>query len=331
MKIIIYSTHQFEKPYLKKAADSSQLNCQLTFILESLNEHTVELARGSDAVSIFTSDIANAQVLKSLHKIGVKYLALRSVGHDHVDLAMCKQLGIKVANVPEYSPFSIAEHAMTLILCLNRKIKLSGEQIKRHDFRLDKLVGFDMNKKTIGIIGTGRIGAAFAKIANGFGCKLLAYDVRENDELKREVNINYVSLEELWRSSDIISLHCPLNESTNHLLNKDKFQLMKEGVFIVNTSRGAVINSFDLLEALESGKVGAAGLDVYEYEKNLFFTDHSEKGISDNLFLSLQARENVLITAHQAFLTDEALTNIASTTIYNLNCWEKGESSPSEI
>jgi D-lactate dehydrogenase len=328
MKTIVYSTHKFDKPYLEMASNNTH---NLIFLKDSLNEKTIDHAKGSEAISLFTGDNANSNILESLSNVGIKYIALRSVGHDNVDLKKCRELGIKVANVPEYSPFSVAEHAMTLILCLNRKIKLSQELIKKQDFRLDRLIGFDMKGKTIGIIGTGKIGSTFAKIANGFGCKLLAFDIIENESLKKDLGINYVLLDELCKNSDIISLHCPLNDSTRYILNKDKFALMKTGVFIVNTSRGGVINTNDLLASIDSGKIGGAGLDVYENEKGLFFEDRTKDCINDVIFNSLNAKPNVIITGHQAFLTNEALTNIANTTIYNLDCWSKNILSKNEI
>ena len=326
MKVTIYSSHAFDKPYLAKA---SQAKHQLTFVEESLNEKTLNLAKGSEAVCLFSGDDASEKILESLHKLHVKYIALRMTGYDNVDLKKCRQLGIKVANVPSYSPSAIAQHAMTLVLCLNRKIKLSQQLIKQHDFRLDQLIGFNMDNKVIGIIGTGKIGSAFARIAHGFGCKLLAFDITEDASLKKATSIEYVTLDELCKNSDIISLHCPLNDSTKHLLHKDKFKLMKDGAFIINTSRGGVINTQDLLEALDNKKIAAAGLDVYEFEKGLFFKNHPQ--VNDPLFNSLQARSNVIITGHQAFLTEEALKNIADTTIYNLDCWNAGKISKNEI
>jgi D-lactate dehydrogenase len=326
MKITVYSAHGFDRPYLEMATQGKH---QLIFIEEMLNEKTALLAKDSDAVCLFSADIANEKVIELLHQIGVKYIVLRMAGYDNVDLKKCRELKIKVANVPKYSPFAIAEHAMMLILCLNRKIKLSQELMKQHDFRLDQLIGFNMKNKTIGIVGTGKIGAAFAKIASGFGCNLLAFDVKENEVLKTEIGVKYVSLDELCQTSDIISLHCPLNDSTKHLLNKNKFAMMKDGVFIINTSRGGVINTEDLLAALDNKKIAAAGLDVYEFEKGLFFEQHQQ--VDDKLFNVLQAKSNVIITGHQAFLTKEALENIADTTIYNLDCFNKGKISENEI
>jgi len=326
MKTIIYSTHSYDKSYLEAAAKGKH---ELIFATQALNENTVNLANGCEAICIFSGDDASEKVLEKLHKIGIKYLALRMAGHDNVDLKKCRELGIKVANVPAYSPFAIAEHAMTLILCLNRKIKLGQELIRKNDFILDQLIGFDMKNKTIGIIGTGKIGAIFARIASGFGCKLLAFDVKENEELKKEFAVKYVSLDELCKNSDVISLHCPLNNETKHLLHKEKFALMKNEVILVNTSRGSVINSKDLLTALDSKKIAAVGLDVYEFEQGLFFENHQK--IEDELFKKLQEKPNVIITGHQAFLTNEALKNIADTTIYNFDCFHSGKISDNEI
>ncbi len=326
MKTIIYSIHEFDRPYLTKA---SQGKHQFIFTAESLNEKTVNLAQNCEAICVFTADDVSEKVVESLHKIGVKHIALRMAGYDNVDLKKCRELGIKVANVPQYSPYAVAEHAMTLVLCLNRKIKLSQELIKKNDFRLDNLIGFDMKNKTIGIIGLGKIGTVFARIVNGFGCKILAFDVQENMALKKEINVKYVTLDELCKNSDIISLHCPLNAATKYLLHKDKFAMMKREALIINTARGGVVNTQDLLKALENKKIAGAGLDVYEFEKGLFFENRQE--INDQLFKKLQAQKNVIITGHQAFLTDEALRNIADTTIHNLNCWEQNKISGNEI
>ncbi len=328
MKTIIYSTHDFEETFLKTAALQKQ---ELVFTKKALDIETVSLAKGFQCVCLFANDNANGQIIEELSKIGVKYIAIRAAGYDNVDLKKCQEFGIRVANVPQYSPYSVAQHAMTLTLCLNRKVKLAQKLVARHDFQLDQLIGFDINTKTIGIVGTGKIGSVFATIASGFGCRVLAYDIEENQELKNNLNIEYVSFDELCKNSDIISLHCPLNKSTEYLLNKEKFALMKDGVFIINTARGKIINTKDLIAALNSKKVGAAGLDVYEFEKNLFFQDHSKDNINDELFNDLQKRDNVMITGHQAFLTTQALENIASTTIYNIECFEKNQKSNNQL
>jgi len=327
MKTTIYSTFGFDKPYLQKAAGASH---QLVFTPTSLDINTVKLAHGSQAVALFTSDNGNSEVIEQLHNIGVKYIALRSVGYDHIDIKKCNELGIKVANVPYYSPHAVAEMAVCLLLCAVRKIKASQNSIEKNDFRIDNLIGFDLNGKTIGIIGTGKIGSVFAKIMQGFGCNLIAYDILQNESLKNS-GVNYVSLDELCQKSDIISLHCPLKQDTKYLLNQNIFAKMKTGVIIINTARGGVINTPALLSAIDSGIVGGAGLDVYENEKGLYFYDHSGKKLEDKLFERLKHNDKVILTAHHSFLTAEALDNIANTTIYNLDCWEKNINSKNEL
>ncbi|MBI3518854.1 MAG: 2-hydroxyacid dehydrogenase, partial [Bacteroidetes bacterium] len=281
-------------------------------------------AKSCQAVSLFTSDKADASVLQTLAGYGVKYIALRSVGFDHVDLKEAKRLQMQVANVPAYSPHSVAEHAVTLLMTLNRKILLSQELMRVNDFRLDGLTGFDVHEKKIGIVGIGKIGETFARIMNGFGCELLCYDPCPRHELEVQLNIRFVDLAYLCTHSDVISIHCPLNKTTTHLFNKELFSIMKKGVFVINTARGPIINTQDLMQALDAGIVGAAGLDVYEFEKGLFFHDHSSKKTDDQVFQKLRLYKNVLITGHQAFLTETALKNIAQTTAYNLNCFAKG-------
>lgn len=328
MKTLVYSIHEFEKAFLKKNAEDKH---ELIFTEEALNITSVTLAKDCQAVALFTSDNASAEVLEKLQTYGVKYIALRSVGYDHVDLAKAKMLGIKVENVPCYSPYAIAEHAVTVLLALNRKILLGQKLMQQNDFRLDQLTGFDLHGKTVGILGTGKIGAAFAKIMHGFGCKLIGYDIEINKELINHTNIVYTSLENLCETSDVISLHCPLNAATKYLFQKNVFALMKKGVIFINTSRGGIVNTIDLLEALNDGSVAAAGLDVYESEKPIFFYDHTGKTINDALFQKLRSYPNVMLTGHQAFLTNEALQGIANTTISNLDSWTLGGISENEV
>lgn len=328
MKVAVYSTHRFEVPYLKAAVQDKH---ELIFIEQELNEQTIELARFCDAVSLFTSDNANAAILTQLHTYGVKCIALRSVGYDHVDLNKAKELGIKAANVPAYSPYSVAEHAVTLLMALNRKLILSQQLIELNDFRLDGLTGFDVHEKTVGIVGLGKIGEAFARIMNGFGCKIVCYDPEPKPGLEKELNLQFVNFNELCMHSDIISIHCPLNASTRHLFNKDAFSMMKKGAYLVNTARGPIIKTEDLITALDDGTIGGAGLDVYEFEKGLFFHDHRSTEIQDTVFKKLRAYPNVLITGHQAFLTETALQNIADTTVHNLDCFEAGKIPDNEL
>lgn len=256
---------------------------------------------------------------------------MRSVGYDHVDLNKAQTLGIKVANIPEYSPYAIAEHAVTLLLALNRKVILANELMKTNDFRLDQLVGFDFQGKTVGIVGTGKIGSAFTKIMHGFGCKLLGYDIAENTDLIAKTNIQYTSLDELCKESDVISICCPLNTETKYMFNKSTFALMKKGVYFINTARGGIVNTVDLIEAIENKTVAAAGLDVYENENGIFFKDLSNKVLIDDLFEKLRSYSNVLITGHQAFLTQEALTSISQITMENLSNWEQFGKSPNDL
>lgn len=317
MKVFIYSIHGFDKPYLEKA---NKENYKLGFTEKALNLETVGLSKGYDVVALFSSDNGSANVIEKLHQNGVKYIALRSTGYDHIDLSKAKSLGIKVANVPEYSPYAIAEHGVAMLMMLNRKLLESQRLIENQDFRLDTLVGFDINGKTVGVIGTGKIGYGFAKIMNGFGCNLLGYDIVENPKAK-QIDLKYTSLESLLKKSDIISLNCPLNNETHYLLDEAEFSLLKRGAIIINTARGAVINSKTLIKYLENGKLGGACLDVFEKEKGLFFFDHRNSIIKDELFLKLRSFKNVLITGHQAFLTNEALLGIAKTTFENINDW----------
>ncbi|WP_413998787.1 2-hydroxyacid dehydrogenase [Flavobacterium sp. W1B] len=328
MKTLIYSTSGFDKPFLEKATHGK---LELVYTKQVLKEETVNLANGFEAISLFTSDNATASVLEKLYSYGIKYIALRSVGYDNIDLRKARSLGIKVANVPAYSPYSVAEHAVTLLMALNRKLILGQKLILMEDYRLDNLIGFDLHGKTVGIIGTGKIGSAFAKIIHGFGCKLMAYDPIENKELIQQTNISYKSLEEVCLNSDVISIHCPLNSETKYMFNRSLFKLMKKGVFLINTARGMIINTEDLIEALNSGTIAAAGLDVYEKEKSIFFLNHINKKIEDNLFTILRSQPNVLITGHQGFLTNEALQAIAVTTIANLNEWAYNGISENEL
>ena len=318
MKVLLYSILGFDKAFLKKAAHG---NHELVFTEQTLNESTANLAQGFDAISLFTSDDASEDVLQKLYTCGVKYITLRSADYDNVDLARAKSLGIKVANVPEYSPYAIAELAVALLLALNRKLVLGQTLMQIGDYRLDHLVGFDLYGKRIGIVGTGKIGAAFAKIMDGFGCKIIAFDSTENQKLKEEIPITYVSLEELCTTADVLSVHQLLDETTKHLFNKNTFALMKKGVIFINTAHGAIVNTEDLLEAIENKTISAAGLDVYEKESSIFFQDHTDTPLHDDLFLKLRSLPNVMITGHQGFLTNEVLEEIAHTTIANLNAW----------
>lgn len=329
MKVLVYSAREFEIPYLKQA-NSKKHN--LTFIKDALTSKTAIKAVGYDVISIFSADEACFLTIEKLKDFGVRYITLRSVGYDNVNLRAASRLGIKVANVPSYSPYAIAEHAVALLLAINRKLIESSRRVSQFNFNINQLVGYDLNEKTVGIIGTGKIGSVMSKIMHGFGCKLLGYDIDLNEELENKYNMKYTSLVNLCAESDIISLHVPLNEDTHYLINEDIISEMKDGVVIINTARGAVLNTSHIIEGLKSKKIGALGIDVYENEKGVFFKDHSlDIPYDDDMLINLHAFPNVLITVHHAFLTEEALTNIAETTIYNLNCWEKNINTENEL
>lgn len=284
------------------------------------------MTQNCDAVVVFVNDEINEETINELVKNNVKIVALRCAGYNNVDLAAAKNK-IKVVRVPEYSPYAVAEHAMALLLSLNRKIHRAYTRTRDRNFSLDGLIGFDLHGKTVGVIGTGKIGQVFIDICKGFGMNIIAYDPfpAENKD------INYVSLKDLFENSDIISLHCPLTQDTFHMIDKLTLDCMKPGVYIVNTSRGALIESEALVDALKSGKVGAAALDVYEEESDFFFKDLSNKIINDDILTVLSCMPNVLITSHQAFLTNEALANIAKTTFANLEEFFNGKKLTNEV
>jgi D-lactate dehydrogenase len=328
MKVLFYSAKKFEIPYFDVA---NHTHIDLIYTEERLSMKTVNLARGYEYISVFTADDVSADIVKQLHLSGVTHIAVRAAGFDNVDLKIANELGIHVANVPEYSPYSVAEHAITLMLALNRKVVTANEQVHQHNFKLDNLVGFDLYGKTAGIIGTGRIGKIASKILHGFGCKLLGYDIDPDRKLKEEYNLRYCSLHELCVYSDIITIHTPLNHNTKYLIDRKLFAGMKKGVMIINTSRGAVVKTEDLITFLENGIIGAYGMDVYEHEKGIFFYDHSAGRLHDTMLLKLMSMKNVLVTPHQAFATYEALTNIAETTFYNLLEWNAGLRTENEL
>ncbi|MFN3403531.1 MAG: 2-hydroxyacid dehydrogenase [Cytophagaceae bacterium] len=328
MKIAVFSSKKYEIDCLNASNNNKH---QFSFFDVPLNEVNAHLSKGHDVVCIFVNDDASASVLKRLKDYNVNYIAVRAAGTDQTDIKTATQLGIKVANVPGYSPYAIAEHAVALMLSLNRKVVIADRKVKMNNFLLDDLIGFDMNGKTVGVIGLGKIGGIVCKILHGFGCKILGFDIAPNEEYSTKFGVRYVSLNELYKHSDIISIHAPLNDHTKYMINKDTLSLMKDGVMIVNTGRGGLINTIDAIEALKRGKIGYLGIDVYEKEKGLFFYDHSNNILADDIFARLMAFKNVLITGHQAFLTQTALKNIADTTIYNLDCWANKQSSENEL
>ncbi|WP_178987109.1 2-hydroxyacid dehydrogenase [Winogradskyella schleiferi] len=328
MKTTVFSTHKFEEPYLVKANDGKH---QLKLLESRLTQETAILATGSKAVSLFTGDDASAHILEKFNAFGVKYIALRSAGFNHVNLAKAAELDMKVARVPAYSPYAIAEHTMALILALNRKLIKAHNRVRDQNFSLNGLTGFDLNGKTVGVIGTGKIGSVLVKILHGFGCKLLVQDVIVDENLINSYNVIYTNCETICKQSDIISLHVPLTSSTKHLIDAKHISLMKQGVMLINTSRGGLVDTKAVIEGLKTKKIGYFGIDVYEEEEGLFFEDHSDDILQDDVIARLMTFNNVLITSHQAFLTETALTNIAETTIYNLDCFEKGKVSGNQV
>lgn len=328
MKIAFFSTHKFERPFYEKL--NEKYGHTFTFFEAGLNPKTVELARDHEVICAFANDQLSSEVIESLKSFQVKLIALRSAGFNHVDMATAHRVGIPVVRVPEYSPYAIAEHAVALILSLNRKIHRAYNRVREGNFSLDGLTGFDLHGKTVGVVGTGKIGAVFCQIMKGFGCKVLAFDKFPQQALI-DKGVQYTTLQDLIAQSDIISLHVPLNKETFHLIGKSEIDQMKTGVMLVNTSRGALVDTKALIEALKTGKVKNAALDVYEEEEGLFFHDHSETIIQDDLISRLISFPNVLITSHQAFLTQEALINISETTLENIAQYERAEALSNEV
>ncbi|KFC23449.1 2-hydroxyacid dehydrogenase [Epilithonimonas lactis] len=319
MKITFFSTKPYDKEFFDKV--NKDFNFELEYFETHLGPHILNVIEHSDAVCAFVNDTLNAEVLESLSKKGMKYIALRCAGFNNVDLEAAKRLGIRVSRVPAYSPEAVAEHAMAMILTLNRKTHKAYNRVREQNFSLNGLMGFNLYQKTIGVIGTGNIGTAFAKIAKGFGAKILAYDITENQELK-DLGIEYVSMDELLSQSDIISLHCPLMDATHHLINKESISKMKENVMLINTSRGGLIDTKAVIDGLKSKHIGYLGIDVYEQEEKLFFRDLSHTIIEDDTIQRLMSFPNVLVTAHQAFFTEEALHQIATSTLTSLSNFE---------
>ncbi len=319
MKITFFSTQMYDKTYF----DANNKDHRIHYLDAPLTEETAILAQGSEAVCVFVNDTLNANVIKVLAKSGVKIIALRCAGYNNVDIQAATQNGLTVVRVPAYSPHAVAEHTLALILTLNRKTHKAYNRVRDGNFSLDRLMGFDVCGKTVGVIGTGKIGAVFCGIMKGMGCKVLAYDIIRNDDLIQK-GIEYTDLQHLLKSSDIISLHCPLHEHTHHIINTDSLELMRKGAMLINTGRGGLIDTKAVIQSLKSNHLGYLGLDVYEQEDVLFFRDFSEFIIQDELILRLMSFPNVLITAHQAFFTHEAMTEIAETTLKNITAFEHG-------
>ncbi|MDN6089942.1 MAG: 2-hydroxyacid dehydrogenase, partial [Enterobacterales bacterium] len=312
MKLAIYSTKQYDRKYLELV--NKEFGFELEFFDFLLSPKTAKVAQGCEAVCIFVNDDASREVLTELAALGVKIIALRCAGFNNVDLEAAKELGLEVVRVPAYSPEAVAEHAVGLMMSLNRRIHRAYQRTRDANFSLEGLIGFNMHNRTAGVIGTGKIGVATMRILKGFGMKLLAYDPYPNPQAL-ELGAEYVDLKTLYEKSDVITLHCPLTPENHHLLDASAFGQMKNGVMIINTSRGGLIDSDAAIEALKQQKIGSLGMDVYENERDLFFEDKSNDVIQDDVFRRLSACHNVLFTGHQAFLTEEALTSISETTL----------------
>lgn len=317
MKICFFDAHQFEEDIFTKVNENHHF--EMTFVKSHLSPQTAILARNHEVVCVFTNDKVNREVLESLKENGIGLVALRCAGFNQIDVAAANEMGIKVVRVPEYSPYAIAEHVTALILTLNRKVHKAYNRVREGNFSLDGLVGFDLHQKTIGVIGTGKIGLVLTQIMKGFGMNVLAYDKFPNEEAAKSIGFKYTTLDEVLGLSDIISLHVPLNEETFHLIDRKRLFQMKEGVMIINTGRGGLIETSSLIEFLKNGHIGSAGLDVYEEEEEYFFKDLSSRVLTDDVLARLLTFPNVLLTSHQGFLTNEALQNIAQTTLESVD------------
>ena len=329
MKIAFYDTHPFER--LAFDAANMKNKHEITYIEFRLTEESALLSKGFRCICAFANDRLNASTLQILKSGGTELVALRSAGFNHVDLSAARELGVKIVRVPEYSPYAIAEHVVAMIQTLNRKTHRAYNRVREGNFSLNGLVGFDLHGKTIGIIGAGRIGKVLARIMTGFGCKVLLNDLIFDQEMIDELGCEFVDLDRLLNESQIISLNVPLTSETRHLINEKSLSSMRKGVMLINTGRGALVETKALIRGLKSGHIGYAGLDVYEEEEGVFFQDLSGQILGDDDLARLITFPNVLITSHQAFLTQEALSNIAQTTLQNISDFESGLNLVNEV
>ncbi len=327
-KVAVFSTKPYDQEYFERYASKDEL--QFTYFDSPLNRDTANLASGFEVICVFVNDKVDKETIDQLAQLGVRLIALRCAGYNNVDLDAAKEKEIKLVRVPAYSPEAVAEHALALILTLNRKTHKAYNRVREGNFSLNKLMGFNLYGKTVGVIGTGKIGATFCEIMKGMGCRVLAYDIYPSEDLKKQ-GVIYKSLDDIFQESDIISLHCPLNPDTKHIINKASLSKMKQGIMIINTSRGALVSTPDILDGLAEKKVGFLGIDVYEQEENIFFKDLSEMIIEDDLILRLISYPNVLITSHQAYFTREAMEEITHTTIQNIREFREGMTLTNEL
>ncbi|HBH24223.1 MAG TPA: hydroxyacid dehydrogenase [Cytophagales bacterium] len=329
MKVAVFSSKPYDKTYLD-AANIGDKPHRLVYFEDSLTQNTVDLSKGYGAVCVFVNDIVDGPLIKRLHENGVKLIVLRCTGFNNVDINAANSYGIRVVRVTVYSPYAVAEYTVAMILTLNRKTHRAFNRVRDGNFSLNNLIGFDLHGKTVGVIGTGKIGVIFSKIMMGFGCRVLAYDPFPNKELV-EKGVEYRSLDELYTESDIITLKCPLTPETYHIIDREAMKKMKNTVMLINSSRGGLIDAPALVEALKNREIGYLGIDVYEQEESLFYHDLSDEIIEDDVLTRLIAFPNVLVTSHQAFFTDTALNNIAETTIQNITDFEEGNKLVNEV
>jgi D-lactate dehydrogenase len=328
VRIAVFSSRGYDRRFLDEA--NAEHGHELVHLEARLDETTASLAEGFEAVCPFVNDRLDAAVVAQLAHGGTRLLTLRSAGYNHVDLAACAEHGISVVRVPAYSPYAVAEHTVALMLAVERKIPRAANRVRDGNFSLEGLLGFDLRNKRIGIIGTGKIGHVVARIMRGFGCSIRAYDPVRNEDV-RDLGVRYEDLDTLLGECDVITLHCPLTPETHHIIDEEALRKVKPGVMIVNTSRGALIDTRAAIDALKDGRIGHLAIDVYEEEEDLFFEDLSDTGIQDDVFARLLTFPNVLVTAHQAFFTEEALRNIAQATLGNATAFAAGRPSGNEI
>ena len=328
MKVVFFSSKPYDRRFFDEA--NTKFGFELTHFPHHLSQHTDLKSLSADAVCVFVNDTLDREVLSALQQQGIRLVVLRCAGFNNVDLSAADELGLKIVRVPAYSPYAVAEHTVGLMLALNRKIHRAYNRVREGNFSLEGLLGFDMHGRTVGVIGTGRIGSLVVRILSGMGCQVLAHDLQQNNECVQQ-GTRYVSLPELYAQSDIITLHCPLTCDTHHLIDAAALLQMKDGVMLINTSRGAVMDAAILVSGLKSGKIGYLGLDVYEQEGDLFFEDLSNKIIQDDVFERLVTFPNVLITGHQGYFTEDALRNIAQTSLENISAVQQGKACENEV
>ena len=321
-RIAIFDTKPYDRFFFEE--ENKKYGFDITYFEAKLRPRTVNVTAGFNAVCAFVNDELDAEVMEQLAKNGVKLVAMRCAGYNNVNLQAACKFGIQVVRVPQYSPYAVAEYALALLMTLNRKVHRAYNRVREGNFSINGLMGFDLRGKTMGVVGTGKIGRTFIGLLRGFGMRVLAYDLYPNPDAARELNFEYVPLEMIFRESDIISLHCPLTPENHHMINDATISMMKKGIVLINTSRGRLIHSAALVNGLKSGRIGAAGLDVYEEETDYFFEDRSDRAVLDDILARLMTFPNVIVSSHQAFFTAEAERNIAETTMKSIDDFAAG-------